>query len=897
MATWIRSKSCSGDGAPGVYSMRWRQAVESYQATQRVMHLGREARSQPRCNRRCLCNSSENSLTQDVEMRLTIKFKLFAGFGLLLVLLAATAAVGINKLGGMNDRINSMANVSAEKVRLGARMNQNLLEISRAEKNIILSDTQEKVDEYTAYIEATRETLLERQRRFMELTDEQGQRDLQKFAAAFDEYYKVHKEVRSLGRLNSNVKALGLSQGPAKDAFDNAMLSIQDLNEDLLSSIGQSGDFQLQRNTRSLDMAMGIDNAINKIRRAEKNIILVATREEMQNYANVVSELDQKITDNVASLSGMVNGDAVAKLKAFEKAYADYMSVVAQVRDTAFENGNNRAKALAWGEGRELLDNAQDTMTAIVADNDADMNRDKKLSDQNYAMARNLMLGLAAGAILIGIAVSLWIAIGIGRGLSKAINLTRAVAQGDVEQNVEVDTKDEIGELLQAMRTLVEAEREAASIAESISVGELDVDLTERSEKDRLLLAMKRLLGAERKVRDVAAALAEGDLDAHVEQRSPNDELIKAIKRLIAAEKEIAAATERLADGDLRVHVSERSDKDVLMRSLGAMVLKLQAVVSEVQSGAENVASGSEEMSASSEQLSQGATEQAASVEECSSSMEEMSSSISQNADNAKQTESIAAKAAQDAQGSGEAVAETVKAMKDIASKISIIEEIARQTDLLALNAAVEAARAGDHGKGFAVVAAEVRKLAERSQTAAAEINDLSANSTAVAEKAGQLLEKLVPDIQKTSELVQEIAAASNEQNEGATEVNRALQQLDQVIQMNASSSEELASTSEELSAQAEQLHASIAFFKLNGNGYASAEKPAPALSGSAHGGTAKQHTALHTGGKTNPPPVDLSGDDYEDKEFERYQAHRGQHHEQRHRQYRHPDVPDRHTG
>jgi methyl-accepting chemotaxis protein len=314
---------------------------------------------------------------------------------------------------------------------------------------------------------------------------------------------------------------------------------------------------------------------------------------------------------------------------------------------------------------------------------------------------------------------------------------------------------------------------------------------------------------------DFGMALSKGDLSGSlsIDQKDEVGALADAMRAVGAAEDDVAQKFGLLAEGDLRIKVAERSEKDTLMRAIAEMIQKLTGIVGEVQAGAENVASGSEEMSASSETLSQGASEQAAAVEECSSSMEQMSSSINQNADNARQTESIAAKAAQDAKESGEAVTKTVAAMKDIAGKISIIEEIARQTDLLALNAAVEAARAGEHGKGFAVVASEVRKLAERSQGAAAEINKLSADSTSVAERAGTLLEKLVPDIQKTADLVQEIAAASQEQSSGAAQVNKALQQLDQVIQQNAAASEELASTSEELSAQAEQLQSSIAFF------------------------------------------------------------------------------------
>ncbi|HLJ49309.1 MAG TPA: CHASE3 domain-containing protein [Bryobacteraceae bacterium] len=243
------------------------------------------------------------------------------------------------------------------------------------------------------------------------------------------------------------------------------------------------------------------------------------------------------------------------------------------------------------------------------------------------------------------------------------------------------------------------------------------------------------------------------------------------------------------------------------------VVRGITRAVAEVVGAAAKVASGSEEMSATAQQLSQGASEQASSAEETTSSMEEMSSSIQQSADNARQTDRIASKAAQDACSGGEAVSKTVRAMKEVAEKISIIEEIARKTDLLALNAAVEAARAGEHGKGFAVVASEVRKLAERSQTAAAEISRLTGDGVQTAENAGQLLAKLVPDIQKTAELVREIAAASAEQGTGATQVNNAIQQLDQVIQENASASEEMAATSEELSSQAAILQSAVAYF------------------------------------------------------------------------------------
>lgn len=287
-----------------------------------------------------------------------------------------------------------------------------------------------------------------------------------------------------------------------------------------------------------------------------------------------------------------------------------------------------------------------------------------------------------------------------------------------------------------------------------------------------------------------------------------------------------------VARGDLTadVDIAQKDEVGILADALKEMITKLRWIVGDVKRAANNVAisssemsSNAEEMNASAEEMSQGASEQSASAEEVSASMEQMNANISQNADNAMQTERIASKSAEDARESGKTVTDTVAAMKKIAQKISFIEEIARQTDLLALNAAVEAARAGEYGRGFAVVASEVRSLSERSRIAASEIGDLSNTSVAVAEKAGEMLAKLVPDIQKTAELVQEISAASSEQNSGADQINKAVQQLDQVIQQNASASEQVASTSEvltstseDLASQAEQLRKTMRFFKID---------------------------------------------------------------------------------
>jgi len=280
---------------------------------------------------------------------------------------------------------------------------------------------------------------------------------------------------------------------------------------------------------------------------------------------------------------------------------------------------------------------------------------------------------------------------------------------------------------------------------------------------------------------------------------------------------EAVAVNDRLARGDLTAEINADRKDEIgrLLTAMKNMSEKLKNVVTEVKGASENVLTGSRQLSSVAQTMSQGASEQAASAEEVSSSIEQMTANIRQNADNSLQTEKIALKSSEDAQEGGKSVAETVIAMKQIAEKISIIEDIARQTDLLALNAAIEAARAGEYGRGFAVVASEVRKLSERTRKAAAEINRLSKSSVEIAEKAGNMLSGIVPDIQKTADLVQEISAASNEQNTGAEQINKAIQQLDQIIQQNVTASEEMASTSEELSGQAEQLRNAIGFFKI----------------------------------------------------------------------------------
>jgi methyl-accepting chemotaxis protein len=330
---------------------------------------------------------------------------------------------------------------------------------------------------------------------------------------------------------------------------------------------------------------------------------------------------------------------------------------------------------------------------------------------------------------------------------------------------------------------------------------------------------------------------------------------------------EIKFIAEEMANGNLTIKFDNQRKRVGIYGAIVQLSDQLKGIISKIMEGAEGVTSASLQMSSTSQQMSQGSQEQAASAEEISSSMEQMAANIQQNTDNAQQTEKIAIKAAEDIREGNTAVGQAVDSLKKIAEKIGIVGEIARQTNLLALNAAVEAARAGEHGKGFAVVAAEVRKLAERSQVAAEEINSLSSSSVTIADRSGRLLEQIVPNIQNTAKLVQEISASSTEQNSGANQINNAIQQFNQIIQQNAAGAEEIASSSEELSAQAESLKESVAFFRL--------EDSHERLS------KGKKHTHIHkvtsvksqvhiASPKKNGIVLDLNGNG-KDTDFEKY--------------------------
>ncbi|HRP24173.1 MAG TPA: methyl-accepting chemotaxis protein [Thauera sp.] len=678
-------------------------------------------------------------------------------------------------------------------------------------------------------------------------------------------------------------------------------------------------------------LANEIINSVNELGLQHRNMMITALQSDssLQGLLQRTAEERQKIIQGLEKLDGMSYSSAGKQLLEQVKSARQTFVGIQQNFEAQIQQRNFDRASEIFPEYRQAYIAYREALARFI---DFQNNLTRETGQQAEAQADQsvmLLLGLLAGALVIGIGFASFITRSITRPVSEVSAAAKKMAQGDFNFDLRSDAKDEVGEVVRAVadvqssvkRMIADAgmlsdaaiagklatradaskhEGDFRKIVEGVNgtldavIGPLNVaaDYVDRIARGAIppritdsyngdFNTIKNNLNTcidavNELVADavmLAQAAVEGRLQTradaakhHGDYRRIVDGVNSTLDAVIAPIDEVKRVMVALSGGDLTQKITDdyAGDFQVLQNAVNDSMDKLAEIIEQVRGAADALTNAAGQVSATAQSLSQSSSEQAASVEETSASIEQMSASINQNSENAKITDAMASKSSSEAGEGGQAVRSTVEAMKNIAGKIGIIDDIAYQTNLLALNAAIEAARAGEHGKGFAVVAAEVRKLAERSQVAAQEIGQLAGNSVTLAERAGKLLDEMVPSINKTSDLVQEIASASQEQTAGVGQINNAMGQLNKATQQNASASEELAATAEELGGQAGQLQELMGFFSVGASASAAPRRSAAPKLVAVPAAAPSAKAARSSGRLTIGKPVSFSESDFE---------------------------------
>ncbi len=685
----------------------------------------------------------------------------------------------------------------------------------------------------------------------------------------------------------------------------------------------------------SLGHCTEVTTYYQRIRVLIRDAYIANDRQELDKYLSQMNELDKEFKTTIATLKQTaIDETDHANCEALDKNYKAYSEYFPEFTKLLYANDHTNAYKLMRGDWFKVNEALQKSINESTQYN-LDTGKRMSDSNARLANTTsfNLLILIISG-ILIAVMLGLLIASNIQKIIKSVIDQTKNLIDAAIAGKLTVranaeETNAEFRAIVvginQTLDAVITPLNMAAEYVDRIAKGDIPAKITDHYNGDfnaikenlnqcidavNLLIADSRLLanaavegqlatradatrhqGDFRKIVEgvnntldsvigplnVAAMyvdrIAQGDMPELITENYNGDfnNIKQNLNSLIKAFNEIITKAKMVAQGDLTITLAKRSENDELMAALSNMVVRLSEIVGQVMDAAENVAISSSEMSTSAVQISEGANEQSASAEEVSSSIEEMTSTIQQNSDNSIATEKIAVASAQGMMEVNTAAQKSLEAMRQISEKIKIINDIAGKTDILAINAAIEAARAGEQGKGFAVVAAEVRKLAEVSQKAAVEINELSASSLRVTEESGSMMLKIIPEIQKTAQLVKEIAASSNEQRAGSEQITKAVIQFTQVTQQNAAAAEEMSSSSEELASQAELLKETIGFFntgkQLKSSGLLKQQKASKKPAHNIHNSPQR----ISMSDRTNGINVNMGSSEKDDKFFENF--------------------------
>ncbi len=789
-------------------------------------------------------------------MNLTIRTKLIAGFSILIIILAFLGWNGIDRMGNINDSLNKIVGVSSEKVKLSDRVRQDLLSISRAEKNMILDDSDSGMQKYIAEMDASDVRLKDRLSKLDLLVDARGKEGLKRFHELYAQYMETNKEVRRLALLNSSVRAVNLASTKGREASEKAMADLQLL---------------IDKNEKEYHALAGVDKGVNKIgevnmtpaqlksllvsaenvrnsafanrllidiSRTEKSLILTKDDTEMEGYARSIQDLDKRLLARIAKVE--MNADATDRMyiENFKSSYTTYMKVNQQVIDISKENGNVKAFNLAMGKGLELLKQAEQAMIDIADRNNNDMAVQSKETDEQYAEARTTTIGLVIGSLIIGVLMTIFLVRSIIGSLNNFVSTIKEIEEkGDYSRRVEIKAQDEIGIAGEALNSMLQTLQDV--IVETRNVTQA---------------------GAEGNFSARFVRLFAGDPD---QIRIAVNDMMEANQAVIRDLVEVASAMGR---GDLTVGLRAQylGDFSVIQEGMEEALSALNATLGQTAQVVEQVAQSADQVRASSQNLASNSEEQSSAVEEITASLEETDSQVKANNEGARAANQLVvetAKVANQGQTKMEGMVAAMGAINEssqnIAKIIKVIDEIAFQTNLLALNAAVEAARAGQHGKGFAVVAQEVRNLAARSAKAARETAELIedagnrvAEGVAIAGETRDALDMIMINVVKVRDFVAEIATASEEQARGVGQISIAMEEVAKGAQESSQQSEEMASAADELSNLTAQLNAELSKFELTSG----AGRTSMAMGHQV--GSRKPKAIVHTVKKTVKAPI-----------------------------------------